>query len=143
MHGMRGVLIAEAAAHGGMILGIGVDIVSVGRIRVALERTRTGERFRTRVFTPEEVAYCRERHNAHESYAARFAAKEATMKALGRGYGEGLAWRDIEVTRTTGAPAVRLAGGALARAQGLGVSRLHLSLSHAGDLAIAYVIAES
>ena len=129
--------------QGGMIVGVGVDIVAVARIRAALERARTGARFCARVFTPEEVAYCGGRRNAYESYAARFAAKEATMKALGRGFGEGLAWHDIEVARGTGAPTVRLAGGALARAQALGVSRLHLSLSHAGDLAVAYVVAES
>ncbi|MFN8624700.1 MAG: holo-ACP synthase [Candidatus Binatia bacterium] len=126
-----------------MIVGVGIDIVAVARIREALERVRTGARFRARVFTPEEVAYCGRRRNAHESYAARFAAKEATMKALGRGFGEGLAWRDIEVVRATGAPSIRLVGDALIRAQALGVSRLHLSLTHEGDLAVACVIAES
>jgi holo-[acyl-carrier protein] synthase len=126
-----------------MILGVGVDIVAVARIRAALEKPRTGERFRARVFTEHEVAYCSRRHHAYDSYAARFAAKEATMKALGRGFGEGLSWRDIEVTRGEGAPTVRLSGGALARAEALGVCRIHLSLSHAGGLAVAYVIAES
>jgi holo-[acyl-carrier protein] synthase len=126
-----------------MILGIGVDIVAVRRLQAALERRRTGTRFRERVFTPAEVAYCRGRRNVYESYAARFAAKEATMKALGRGFGEGISWRDIEITRGTGAPTVRLAGGALARAEAMGVRQLHLSLSHADDLAVAYVIAES
>lgn len=126
-----------------MILGIGVDMVEVARIRAALENPRTGARFGARVFTEHEVAYCSRRHNPHESYAARFAAKEATMKALGRGFGEGLAWRDIEVTRGDGAPTVLLSGGAQARAEALGVGRIHLSLSHAGDFAVAYVIAES
>jgi len=126
-----------------MILGVGVDIVEVARIRAALGRERTGTRFRERVFTPAEVAYCHGRRNAYESYAARFAAKEATMKALGRGFGEGLAWRDIEVTRDAGAPTVRLGGNALVRAQVLGVRHLHLSLSHAGDFAVAHVVAES
>jgi holo-[acyl-carrier protein] synthase len=126
-----------------MILGIGVDVIEVARIRAALENPRTGERFRARVFTEGEVAYCSRRHNAHESYAARFAAKEATMKALGRGFGQGIAWREIEITRNDGAPAVRLSGGAQARAEVLSVRNIHVSLSHAADLAIAYVIAES
>lgn len=126
-----------------MIVGVGIDIVAVARIRAALERGRIGTRFCTRVFTPEEAAYCAGRHNAYESYAARFAAKEATMKALGRGFGEGVGWQDIEVARGVGAPTVRLTGGALVRAQALGVSRIHLSLSHAAGLAVAYVIAES
>ncbi len=126
-----------------MILGVGVDIVAVARIRAALEKPRTGQRFRARVFTADEVAYCSRRHHTYDSYAARFAAKEATMKALGRGFGEGLAWREIEVARGTGSPTVRLSGGALARAEALGVRRIHLSLSHAAGLAVAYVIAEA
>ena len=126
-----------------MILGIGVDIIEVARIRAALDNARTGARFQARVFTEQEAAYCRRRHNAAESFAARFAAKEATMKALGRGFGQGIAWREIEVARGDGAPAVRLSGGAQAYAKELGIRRIHLSLSHTADLAIAYVIAES
>jgi holo-[acyl-carrier protein] synthase len=126
-----------------MILGIGVDIVEVARIRAGLDNPRTGARFQARVFTEQEIAYCRRRHNAAESFAARFAAKEATMKALGRGFGQGIAWREIEVTRGEGAPGVRLSGGAQAYAEALGIRRIHLSLSHTADLAIAYVIAES
>ena len=126
-----------------MICGIGVDIIAVSRIRAALENPRTGTRFRARVFTAAEVAYCSLRRSPYDSYAARFAAKEAAMKALGRGFGEGIAWQEIEVSRADGAPSVSLAGEALACAQLLGVRRMHLSLSHSGDLAIAYVIAES
>lgn len=122
-----------------MTLGVGVDIIEVGRIRAALEHPRTGERFRARVFTPVEVAYCARRRNAHESFAARFAAKEAMMKALGRAFG----WREIEVTRGNGPPTIRLHGRAQARAEALGVRRIHLSLSHTAELAIAYVIAET
>jgi holo-[acyl-carrier protein] synthase len=122
-----------------MILGVGVDIVEVARIRGALENPRTGERFRERVFTVEEAAYCSPRRNAYESYAARFAAKEALMKALGRPFG----WQEIEVLRLNGPPRIQLRGRAAAHAEALGIRRTSLSLSHTAHLAIAYVIAES
>jgi holo-[acyl-carrier protein] synthase len=122
-----------------MIVGVGVDIIEVSRIRQALANPRTGERFRDRVFTEEERAYCSRRHNAGESFAARFAAKEATMKALGRSFG----WQEIEVLRQTGAPSLKLQGRALQQADKLGVTRLHLSLSHTAASAIAYVVAEA
>lgn len=122
-----------------MILGIGVDIIEVARIRAALENPRTGNRFRDRVFTAEEAAYCSRRRNAYESFAARFAAKEAMMKALGRGLG----WREIEVVRVSGPPRIRLHGRAAAQTEALGVRRISLSLSHTEQLAIAYVVAES
>jgi holo-[acyl-carrier protein] synthase len=126
-----------------MICGVGVDLIEVVRIRAALENPHTGARFRARVFTEEEVAYCSRRRSPYESYAARFAAKEAAMKALGRGFGQGIGWQEIEVTRGDGAPSVRLIGNALACAELLGVRRIHLSLSHSGEMAIAYVVAES
>jgi holo-[acyl-carrier protein] synthase len=122
-----------------MIIGVGVDIVEVDRIRAALANPRTGERFRDRVFTPEEVAYCSRRRNRDESFAVRFAAKEAMMKVLGRA----CSWRDIEVVRGDGPPALRLRGRAQGEADMLGIRRLNLSLSHTAALAIAYVIAES
>ncbi|HVO25572.1 MAG TPA: holo-ACP synthase [Candidatus Margulisiibacteriota bacterium] len=122
-----------------MIIGVGVDIIDVARIQAALGHPRTGERFRARVFTGEEIAYCGRRRNAAESFAARFAAKEAVMKALGQAYG----WREIEVVRASGPPTLRLYGRAQERAAQLGVRRIHLSLSHTATLAIAYVVAES
>jgi len=122
-----------------MIVGIGVDIVEVSRIGAAVDNPRTGNRFRTRVFTADEIAYCTRRRNTHESFAARFAAKEAMMKALG----EACAWHEIEVVRTNGPPSIRLHGRAAAKAEAVGVVRIILSLSHTTDLAIAYVIAES
>jgi holo-[acyl-carrier protein] synthase len=122
-----------------MILGVGVDIIDVERIHAALDHPRTGERFRVRVFTDGEIAYCLRRRHAAESFAARFAAKEAMMKAFGRAYG----WREIEVVRGTGAPTLRLHGRAQERAAAVGLQRIHLSLSHTATLAIAYVIAES
>ncbi len=122
-----------------MIIGVGVDIIEVERIGAALERARTGTRFRERVFTAGEVAYCGRRRNAAESFAARFAAKEAVMKALGRAFG----WREIEVVRDDGPPAIQLHGRAAAQAERVGIRRIHLSLSHTARLAIAYVVAES
>jgi holo-[acyl-carrier protein] synthase len=122
-----------------MILGVGVDIIDVERIQAALDRPRTGERFRVRVFTDGEIAYCMGRRHAAESFAARFAAKEAMMKAFGRAFG----WREIEVIRGTGAPTVQLHGRAQEHAAVSGLQRVHLSLSHTATLAIAYVIAES
>jgi holo-[acyl-carrier protein] synthase len=122
-----------------MIVGVGVDIIEVDRICRALANPRTGERFRERVFTEQERAYCSRKRNAGESFAARFAAKEATMKALGRAF----AWQEIEVWRQTGAPSVKLHGRALAEADSLGVRRLHLSLSHTALSAVACVVAET
>jgi len=122
-----------------MVLGIGVDIIEVARIHAALDNPRTGERFRARVFTADEIAYCQRRRNGHESYAARFAAKEAMMKALGRAYG----WREIEVIRGKGAPSIRLHGRAATRAAELGITRIHLALSHTAGMAIANVVAEA
>jgi len=123
-----------------VIIGVGVDIIEVSRIAAAVAHPRTGERFRQRVFTPGEDEYCgRRRNNAAHSYAARFAAKEAVMKALGAGF----SWQDIEVMRHRGAaPTIVLHGRAAAHAATLGIRRLHLSLSHIAAQAIAYVIAE-
>jgi holo-[acyl-carrier protein] synthase len=126
-----------------MILGVGVDITEVARIRAALENPRTGARFRARVFTPGEAAYCVKRRNGYESFAARFAAKEAMMKAIGGAVGRGVGWREIEVVRGDGAPTIHLHGRAQACAEALGIRRIHLSLSHTAELAIAYVVAES
>ena len=122
----------------GVIVGIGVDLVEVRRIGAALAQARTGERFRTRVFTAGEIAYCERRRNAAESYAARFAAKEAAMKTLGAAFG----WCEIEVMRGDGPPTLHLHGRAAERAAQLGIRRLSLSLSHTADLAAAYVVAE-
>ena len=126
-----------------MIIGVGVDLIEVPRIAAALANPRTGQRFEAKVFTPGEVAYCRRRRTAVESFAARFAAKEAAMKALGRGYlGGGIGWRQIEVVRERGRPTVVFTGRAKEEAMKLGIARIHLSLSHDASLAIAYVIAE-
>jgi holo-[acyl-carrier protein] synthase len=126
-----------------MIIGIGIDMVDVERIRRAVDDAKTGRPFRMRVFTEAEIAYCeRRRHGYAESFAARFAAKEAVMKALGRGFGDGVAWHDIEVVRERGAPTLRVTGAAAARATALGITRWHLSLTHTATVAVAYVIGE-
>ncbi len=126
-----------------MILGTGVDITEVERIRRALENPRSGERFRSRVFTDAERAYCEGRRRRYESYAARFAAKEAVLKALGTGWSGSVGWREIEVaTGPEGRPRIVLHGNARAVADRLGISSLHLSLSHTSQCAVAQVIAE-
>ena len=125
-----------------MIVGVGIDVVEVDRIRAALENPRTGGRFRARIYTEGEIAYCIPRRNRHESFAARFAAKEAMMKALGCGFGQGIGWREIEVVRGDSAPSVRLSGAAQRYADAQGIRRVHLSLTHTAKVAVAYVIAE-
>lgn len=125
-----------------MIVGTGVDIVEVTRIRAAVERF--GNRFLTRVFTPQEVEYCTSKPNAAERLAARFAAKEAGMKAIGTGLRHGVTWHDLEVVRgTAGKPSLRLTGKVAEFAARLGGKSVHLSLSHTEDQAIAFVILES
>lgn len=122
-----------------MVIGVGVDIVEIERIKAALENPKTGRRFRERVFTAGEIAYCDRRRRSYESFAARFAAKEATIKALGQFAN----WHEIEVSRDDGPPTVHLHGRARQRAEHLGIRRVLLSLSHSERLAIAYVIAET
>jgi holo-[acyl-carrier protein] synthase len=127
------------------ISGTGIDAIEIGRVKQAIEDPRTGERFRARVFTPGEVAYCESRRRVkYQSYAARFAAKEATMKALGTGWNRNVRWNEIEVRREPGRPPqIALSGKAAEFARNLGVKRLHLSLTHSRKDAIAQVIAES
>ena len=124
-----------------MIVGTGIDIAEVPRIQQAVDRF--GDRFLTRVFTPEEVRYCVSKANTAERLAARFAAKEAGMKALGTGLRGGITWRDFEVVRQPGGrPALHLTGKAAEIAARLGCRRTHLSLSHTAEQAIAHVILE-
>jgi len=122
-----------------VILGIGVDIIEVPRIAAALERY--GERFERRVFSEEEIAYCRRTPvRTAERYAARFAAKEAFSKAIGTGISMGTRWRDIVVLRLpSGQPTLVLRGGIGERFASV---RAHVSLTHINALAIAYVVLE-
>ena len=126
-----------------MIIGIGVDLAEVDRIRDAIERPSTGERFKARVYTPGEQAYCERRKRKYESYAARFAAKEATMKALGRGWSKEVSWLEIEVYRPRGSrPEIRLHGRTAEYSAKLGIKRIALALTHTAENAMAQVIAE-
>ena len=125
-----------------MIVGIGVDMVSIDRIRDFLDRT--GERGRTRMFTPSELAYCLGKADPAESLAARFAAKEAFFKAIGLGWGPGGAWVDGEVVQDErGAPSLVLTGRAAEVARDAGAERSHVTLSHGGGMATAVVVLEA
>lgn len=124
-----------------MILGTGVDLAEVPRIRAAIERH--GGRFIERIYTSPEIAYVERKANRFERYAARFAAKEAGMKAIGTGWKRGVTWRDFEVVNLpSGRPTLRLHGVASEIAQQLGVRRIWLSLTHTAELGMAHVILE-
>jgi holo-[acyl-carrier protein] synthase len=127
-----------------MIVSVGVDMVEVERIRKALENSRIGRRFRARVFTQKEIQYCeKKRRGKYESYAGRFAAKEAVMKALGRGWGARVTWLDIEVARArSGKPDIVLHEKTAGLAAELGIRRWTLSISHTAQHGLAYVIAQ-
>ena len=125
-----------------MIVGTGVDIVEVPRVAAAI--ARFGKRFLERIFTDAEIRYCQSRRNSTERFAARFAAKEAALKALGTGWGRGVAWREVEVLREPGGrPTVHFSGRAAEFAARLGMKQASLSLSHTAEQAIAQVILES
>lgn len=123
-----------------MILGLGTDLVAVSRVDAVLARHR--ERFLERVFTPTELADCLGRARPGRHLAARLAAKEAAMKALGTGWGLGIRWQDVEVqSGGSTAPSLRLQGEAKRRAEARGIRQAFVSLSHDGDYAIAVVVA--
>ncbi len=125
-----------------MILGTGVDIAEVSRIRESIERF--GDRFLRRIFTDGEIRYCEKRAGRYESYAARFAAKEAVLMALGRGWSHGIRWRDLEVVRPQGQrPTLQFHGEAAAIAAKLGTKNIALSLTHTSEQALAHVILEN
>ena len=124
-----------------MIVGTGIDITEVPRIRKAIQRH--GERFLQRIFTEGEIQYCESKVNRVERYAARFAAKEAGMKAIGTGWNHGVRWRDIEVARKPGGrPTLLLHGKAAEFAAKLGATNVALSLTHTAEQAMAQVILE-
>jgi holo-[acyl-carrier protein] synthase len=125
-----------------MIVGTGIDIAEVPRIAQTI--ARHGNRFLQRVFTEGEIRYCDSKANRIERYAARFAAKEAGMKALGTGWSRGVRWRDIEVSRQPGGrPTIVFHGNAAEFAAQLGAIHVALSLSHTTEQAIAQVILEN
>jgi len=125
-----------------VIAGTGIDLCEVSRIRAAIERN--GEWFLNRIFTPVEIAYVQRKANRFERYAARFAAKEAGMKAIGTGWRLGVTWRDFEVANLpTGRPTLRLTGVAARIAEEKGVRHVHLSLTHTREFGLAHVILET
>ena len=124
-----------------MIIGTGVDICEVSRIAESI--ARFGDRFLQRVFTEGEIRYCKSKRNSTERFAARFAAKEAAMKALGTGASRGVTWTSIEVAHAPGGrPVLRLSGTTAAIAEKLGVKRISLSVTHTESTAMAVVIFE-
>jgi holo-[acyl-carrier protein] synthase len=126
-----------------MIVGTGIDICEVPRLKHALEAAH-GARLRERVFTAREIAYAERKANRYERFAARFAAKEAGMKALGTGWRGGVAWHDFEVANLpSGRPTLQFHGKAREIAERLGVKNVALSLTHTAEQAMAMVILES
>ena len=123
----------------GLRVSIGSDIVEVARVERLITRYERAER---RLFTEAEIDYCRARRNWHEHMAARFAAKEAVLKALGTGLGPGMRWTDVEVVNEdSGRPVVNLRGEVAAFAEREGVRQLELSISHTSELALAQALA--
>jgi holo-[acyl-carrier protein] synthase len=123
-----------------MIIGVGIDIVDISRIDALWKRY--GTRFLSRVFTPEEIAYCTARHDMAASLAGRFAAKEAAFKALSSDRASRIGFREIAVASRGSLPRLTLAGKARERAAELGMDRCHLSISHDRGCAVAVVILE-
>ncbi len=124
------------------IVGTGIDITEVARIAASI--TRFGDRFLNRVYTPAEIAYCQsKKRSANQSFAARFAAKEAGMKAIGTGLRRGVTWHDVEVSREpAGRPTIIFHRKAAEFAAKLGMKRAALSLTHTEHEAMAQVILE-
>ncbi len=124
-----------------MLIGTGVDLIEIERIARSIERY--GDRFLRRIYTDHEIAYCTSKRSSAESFAARFAAKEAGAKALGTGISRGVTWIEFQVARQPGGrPVLELRGRAALLAQELGVKTISLSLTHTGNLAMATVMME-
>lgn len=124
-----------------MIVGSGIDLAEIGRIQQSIDRY--GRRFLDRIYTAGEQAYCLRKRKSAESFAARFAAKEAGAKALGTGISHGVSWLEIEVVREPGGrPTIKFHGRASQIATRMGVARTALSITHTNDLAMASVVLE-
>jgi holo-[acyl-carrier protein] synthase len=125
-----------------MIVGLGTDLAEIPRIERSI--ARFGERFLERIYTPAEIAYCLRKKSSAESFAARFAAKEAGAKALGTGISFGVGWHDFEVRRApSGKPSLHLTGRAAELAVRLRVTGIALSLTHTSSMALAVVVLEA
>jgi holo-[acyl-carrier protein] synthase len=124
-----------------VILGTGIDVAEVPRIKASIERF--GDRFVRRIYTPGEIAYVQRKANKFERFAARFAAKEAGMKALGTGWHRGVRWQDFEVANLpSGRPTLRLHGAAKLIADAMGVTNISLSITHTVESGVAFVVFE-
>jgi holo-[acyl-carrier protein] synthase len=124
-----------------MVIGVGTDLIEIDRMEASIKRF--GERFLERIFTPGEIDYCLRKKASAESFAARFAAKEAGAKALGTGISRGVSWKEIEVRREPGErPTLHWSGRAAERAEAMGVVRTELSLTHSRTSAMALVVVE-
>jgi holo-[acyl-carrier protein] synthase len=124
-----------------MIIGTGVDIVEIARIRSIMERLK--DRFILRVFTPAEQQFCLRHRDPAPHFAVRFAAKEALFKALGTGWAKGVTWLDVEILRERqDAPTMTLHGEARKLSESMGTTGVHVSLSHSDQWAVAMVILE-
>ena len=124
-----------------MIVGTGVDLAEVARIRASIEKF--GTKFVGRIYTPAEISYVERKANRFERYAARFAAKEAGMKAIGTGWRHGVRWQDFEVANLpSGKPTLRFHGVAAKFAEKLGVRNVALSITHTSEFGMAHVILE-
>jgi len=120
------------------IIGLGIDATEIPRIAATMKNY--GDRFLQRIFTPGEIEYCQSKRHAAQHFAARFAVKEAAMKALGTGHSRGVLWRDVEVVRFGGPPQLRFHGGAARRFAALGGRSSVVTITHTDTLALAQVI---
>jgi holo-[acyl-carrier protein] synthase len=124
-----------------MIVGLGCDLLDVERVE---QKLREDSGLAVSLFTPFEIAYCEGKHHPAQHFAARFAAKEALLKALGTGWRDGLSWREIEIRRDDlGRPVIALSGKVEQLAREQRVARVHVSLTHTAAYAAATVILES
>ena len=124
-----------------MIIGVGTDIIEVDRIERLISKQK---KFKERIFTPGEIEYCEHKINKTQNYAARFAVKEALLKAMGTGWREGVAFKEIEVVNNEkGKPELILSGTAKMITEKMGVTNIQVSISHLKDLAIGFVVLES
>ena len=124
--------------RGMQIIGLGLDATEIDRIAETIERY--GDRFIQRIFTSGEIEYCTRKRDAASSFAARFAAKEAAMKALGTGHSRGVLWKSIEVVRRSGPPQLRFHDGAARRFAEMGATGSLLTITHSRNLALAQVL---
>ncbi len=124
-----------------MIIGTGLDIIEIERIKNSIDRFEG--KFEERIFTSDEIGYCRARSNPFPHFAGRFAAKEAVMKSLGTGMAEGIRWKDMEVlSLDSGKPELKLTGKSKDLAESKNIKHIHISISHDRNYAVAHAIAE-